>query len=644
MATESEKNISRRNFIKASAITVVSAAGTNALAVEATSKAPVIKESRAGVTSSGRVVGYCGEGDWLGAAPAIPDADIANTVNVDVLVLGGGHAGLLATLGASDNGAKVAVAEIQAKEAFNFVKDYNGRPGEDIGHVNSQWLINRGYGPYNTGEIVGEFVKRAGGRCNPDIIRLFAENSGAMFDRMVEVYEEYKDLRKTNDSKVEFKYSDGTTAIYDFFNIMGEDMVINQAQKGINKKDYPIEIGGYKTWPCNAQFMGPILHRGVQGKVSVLYWFEKYIVQKTIDQGADWYYETKAVVLTQYASGAVSGAIVQDAAGKYIKFKTRKGVILATGGFHGNPDMSWALLNENQEWAERNGSTKEKLMASVTHDGQGHKMACWAGGMIEPAPRGAIGGPGGGVVCPWGVGPMLQLNAKAKRFCNEAAVPLADQAAIRQPKGIICVVTDKKYMKSVLLAGVEHGGPNYGRPVYYEDLEEDMKKVAGTGAKGTTEVRNCTVAERQRGSTVYGADTLEELAAYLGYEGDLIKTFVESIKKYNEQCYAGVDNDFGKEARVMIPVDEPPFYGVKSQIGGKRVSASLGGMSSLAGLISDERLRVLDKEGQPIKGLFVCGNTLGGRYGLGYSTPFAGNSIGMAMTHGWLAGRFATAI
>ena len=94
----------------------------------------------------------------------------------------------------------------------------------------------------------------------------------------------------------------------------------------------------------------------------------------------------------------------------------------------------------------------------------------------------------------------------------------------------------------------------------------------------------------------------------------------------------------------MIPVDEPPFYGVKSQIGSKRVSASLGGMSSLAGLLSDEKLRVLNKEGQTIKGLFVCGNTLGGRYGLGYCTPFAGNSIGMAMTHGWLAGKFATSI
>ena len=71
---------------------------------------------------------------------------------------------------------------------------------------------------------------------------------------------------------------------------------------------------------------------------------------------------------------------------------------------------------------------------------------------------------------------------------------------------------------------------------------------------------------------------------------------------------------------------------------------ALEALATLSGLMSDDKLRVLNKEGKPIKGLFACGNTLGGRYGLGYSTPFAGNSIGMALTHGWLAGKFATSI
>jgi hypothetical protein len=682
-----QNGISRRGFLKGTA----ALAGGGPVAGSMLKAAEMPTQKTAATVTSGRVSGYCGEGDWLGTPPVIPDANITKTIDVDVLVLGGGHAGLMAAIGASDNGAKVAVVEKQAEKAFD---SYWGRVGEDIGHVNSKWLIKRGYGPYDTGEVTQEFVKRAAGRCNPDIIRLFVENSGPMFDRMVEVYEEYKELRKANDSKVEFKYSDGSrgrsgggapggasgasgtggmqsragsppanasgapdgggmpgdaggmsggasggeTKIYDFSNVMSEDMCINQTQRGVKPKDYPIVLGGFKTWPCNAQFMGPTLRNPAQPFVSVLRWFQKYHVRKTIDQGANWYYETTAVVLTQESNGNVTGAIVQDAAGKYMKFKARKGVILATGGFQNNPEMCWALLNESQELAERAGMTKGRLTAG-SFGGQGLKMACWAGGMIEPSPRGAMGGGGGGASGPWGGGPMLQLNAIAKRFCNEAAAPLVGQAAQRQPKGIICLVTDKKFMKSVEIAGLEHGGPNYGRAVYYEDTEADMKKVLGTGAQGG-QVRGCTVAERNTG-TVYSANTLEELAGYLGYTGELVKAFVESVKHYNELCKKGVDSEFGKDAKAMIPVDEPPFYGCKGQGGGGGMM-SLGGMATLSGLISDTKLRVLNKEGKPINGLFVCGNTLGGRYGLGYSTPFAGNSIGMALTHGWLAGKFAT--
>ena len=623
-----QDGISRRGFLKGTA----ALAGGGLIAGSKLNAAETQTSKTTATITSGRVAGYCGQGDWLGTPPVIPDADITKTIDVDVLVLGGGHAGLLAALGASDNGAKVAVIEKQAEKAF----DGNmGRYGEDIGHVNSKWLIKRGYGPYNTGEIVAEFVKRVAGRCNPDVIRLFVENSGAMFDRMVEVYEEYRDLRKANDSKVERKNSDGKTEIYDFSNVMSDDMVINQAQKGVKPKDYPILLGGYKTWPCNAQFMGPTLRKQVRISASVLRWFQKYHVRKTIDQGADWYYETSGVVLTQDSNGGVAGAIVQNAAGKYIRFNARKGVILATGDFIGNPDMCWALLNECQEWAERSGLTKEQFAAVGLRNGQGHKMACWAGAMIEPSPRGYMS-LGGGADGPWGMGPMLQLNGEARRFCNEAAVPLISQIVLRQPKGSIRLVTDRKYMKSVVLAGLEHGGPNYGRPVYYEDMEEDMKKVLGAGDKGL-EVRGCRVAERE-GATVYGAETLEELAGYLGYKGDLVKTFVESIKHYNELCYAGVDSEYGKDAKAMIPIDEAPFYGcVGRMIGGVRPF-----MVTVSGIMTDNKLRPLNKEGQPIKGLFVCGNTLGGRYGMGYSTPFAGNSIGMACTHGWLAGRFAT--
>jgi hypothetical protein len=134
MGNKAGKNVSRRNFIKTSAITVA-ATGTSALAGSA-SMPPVAEKAAAGASPSNRVVGYAGEGDWLGTAPVIRDEKITKTVDVDVLVLGGGHAGLMAAIGASDLGAKVAVVEKLSEKAFD---GYYGRVGEDIGHVNSKW-------------------------------------------------------------------------------------------------------------------------------------------------------------------------------------------------------------------------------------------------------------------------------------------------------------------------------------------------------------------------------------------------------------------------------------------------------------------------------------------------------------------------
>jgi hypothetical protein len=660
--------VSRRFFFKGTAALVgaglIADSKPNAAQGPPPDAAPPAPSAPSAATSAdGHLAGYCGEGNWLGAPPVIPDSQIAKTIEVDVLVLGGGHAGVLAALGASDKGAKVAVVEPQ--DEAGFATDYWHRVGEDIGHFNSQWLIKRGYGPYDTGEITMEFVKRTSGRCNPEIIRLFVENSGPMFDRMAEVYESYEAKRKADDSAVKYKYSDGVVETYDFSNIMDEKYLFNQVQKDRSGKDYPIVLGGYKTWPCTAMFQGPVLRREVSPFVSVLRWFVKYTALKTVDNGAQWYYEHKAVVLTQDASGAVTGAIVKDKSGAYINFIARKGVIVATGDFTGNREMCWDLISETAEILERNGQSRNgsrgprasaqsggsgglrpggagpgggsgprvSMGMTIQRDGAGHKMCCWAGGMIEPSPRGCMSG-GGGVSGPWGTSPMLQLNSTAERWVNEGAVPVVVAAASRQATGLGCVVTDKKYMKSILIAGLEHGGPNFGRKEWLIDMEEDMAKVLAAGAKGV-KIRGLTVAERE-GGTVYGANTLEELAGYLGYKGDLIPAFVESIKRYNSLCHKGDDTDFGKDAKAMIPIDEPPFYGCAGQLG----STPGFGLVTLAGMVADSKLRVLDKSGKPIKGLYVAGNTLGGRYGMGYTTPVAGNSIGMAMTHGWLAGKY----
>jgi hypothetical protein len=80
---------------------------------------------------------------------------------------------------------------------------------------------------------------------------------------------------------------------------------------------------------------------------------------------------------------------------------------------------------------------------------------------------------------------MCWLNAYGRRFTDEAAVTLILGTMARQPRGLMCTVTDSRYMQSICLAGVEHGGPNYGRPCYYDELEDDMSHVVEPGNTAT---------------------------------------------------------------------------------------------------------------------------------------------------------------
>ena len=567
-----------------------------------------------------RVWGYSGPGDWLGTAPEI--TDIAEEVDVDVVVVGAGHAGVQAALAAAEAGAVVAVVEKQTEDTFAWY-------GEDVGVFNSQLQIDAGFGPYDLGEVTNEFITRGGGRAFPEIVRLYVANSGETLDHMLEV------AREMGVDERCYTY-DNTP---DGYLIIQCNMDYDKIAAGNDiydciRYDYPITTGT-KTWASTAQFMGEYNDEPIDGVAanSVLPVIQQACVDKAIELGATYYYGTPAQVLVQNDDGDVIGVIAQKEDGSYIKFNTTKGVVMCGGDYAGNADMCWALLNEYMERNERSGGAKADFYSFMGgRDGDSVKMMCWAGGLVEPAPRGTMilgGGPSG----PWGTNSMLWLNSEGERFVNEGNISCVQTAVSRQPAGVIALVTDAKWMKSVCACGLEHSGPNAGRPQYYQDMLDDFENIE-SGPDGG-QVKNCTIAERGY-STVIKADTLEELAGYLGYEGDAVDTFLASIEHYNELCYAGADTDFGKDASVMIPVDEAPYYGVTSS----QSDSPTPSMVTMSGMMTDKRLNVLDKDRNPIKGLYCAGNSLGGRYGTGYSTPCAGNSIGMAVTHGRLAGQF----
>ncbi|MCH4184903.1 MAG: FAD-binding protein [Eggerthellaceae bacterium] len=620
--SESRPGISRRELFKLGGVAAAGVVGAGALSAcspkSSSTKDATTTSSSSGASSEDMDYYMC-KNDWLGSAPKTGDP--SETYDCDILVLGGGHAGIHAALAAAEGGASVMVAEMTS-EANRKVK------GEDIGHVNSQWLINQGYGPYDVGEVTREFVRRSGGRCNQEIIRKFVANSGEAVDHLFSLISWPNDRIKVNsaDANPELSPLDPSQVICQVSGATADGPV-----------SYPIICGGNGSYAAVAQFMGTIVHEPQQGVAafSRLDEVEQFAILAGQDKGAQWHYEETAIKLTQNDSGDITGAITQKADGSYVQYNTSIGVILCTGDYAANADMVWNLNTELAEMNARQGLGASDSTGFSTSNGAGQKMACWAGGVMQPAPRAcmAISGGGGG---PWGTAPYLWLNADGKRFCNEANSVGMQVATWQQPIGNITTVTDANWYETTKNAGLDHGAPNYGRPVYFEEMKQDMAAIPLDDANGGT-VRGCTIAERMA-ATVFASNTLEGALKLAGYDGASLKEAVAQIAAYNKLCAAGDDTEYGKEAIYMKPINTAPFYVCPS----KNTKTTTAGLVTLAGIMTDDDLQAVDAKGDTIKGLWAAGNCLGGRYGNAYATPFAGNSIGMAITHGRVAGKLAT--
>ena len=131
----------------------------------------------------------------------------------------------------------------------------------------------------------------------------------------------------------------------------------------------------------------------------------------------------------------------------------------------------------------------------------------------------------------------------------------------------------------------------------------------------------------------FKADTLEELADKLEIADKA--AFVASVKRYNELAAAGKDEDFGKIASRLFPVETAPFYATPCRQGDMLVC--------IGGLVSDEECHVFDEEKRVIPGFYVAGNVQGNRFAVQYPIAFKGVSHSMALYYGYVAGKNAVA-
>ena len=221
------------------------------------------------------------EGDWLGAAPQLTEADCDNVVEADVVVIGSAVAGSLAAFGALENGANVVVLE------RNKIFHYGGNPGS---FLNSSFQKEAGKPTYDPKEIVYHIVGNTSNRCDIRQWRVWADRSGELVDTLIE-----KVLAPAN---IPYNCSPAPDEPELWLNrVFDINVVLGDPTKD-NYKEFLSGMHGYLS-----------------------------------SHGADIRYNTKAEMLIQDDSGRVTGVVATGEDGGRTLFNAAKGVFVCTGSY-----------------------------------------------------------------------------------------------------------------------------------------------------------------------------------------------------------------------------------------------------------------------------------------------------------------------
>lgn len=567
-----EKELSRRNFLKGLGVVGATTAAATALSAcsPSTSKP---EEGSTDEVSQGS--------NWKN--PPAEVTDFAQEIDCDVVVCGHGFAGLTACRELAEEGKSVYLVEKQPEDTFAPV-------GNEFAALNASILKERGVPEIDPVEFFQNWMLITGNYPNQELVMKFAQNSAANTDWYL------SDLSEED-------FATMTTAFF---------------PKTEHQLD---ELSGVKFWPSVCSFYGDCNQKKIH----------EYNRAAAKANGATFMFGTEAQYVIM-SDGAVAGLVASDANGN-IKFNC-KAVVIACGGFGGNPemmtdlmpDMAGALVGE------------EALSSMSANDGRGVQMAYWAGAHLETCPIPGMNMKGlslpGKMNC---LPQAVWIDENGKRFCNEY-YPTSEQrglATVYRSRKTKFAVLDSNFPEYRQYTIPQHAGFTANEEniaSLQESLDTAYAKFQGTYVE--PEEKEGEQSQGPVTQVEYIADdTLEGLAAQLGLEGEAATNFVETINNYNAYCEAGADMEFGRDAKVLFPVKEPPFYACT-------FDPVLGEtMVTCGGIITDGEQNALDENFEPIAGLYVSGNDCGRRFGYEYITPIPGCSLGMAITLGRECGK-----
>ena len=334
---------------------------------------------------------------WEIKPDPIPESEIKETVDTEILVIGGGYAGCATAARAAELGAKVILVEKS--------DTLHGNGVGGTGAVASKALDQFGL-KLDKVDSQKRWVKTCGGRCRESLVAKFHNTSEEAMNWMIDIAE-----------------ATGATAL----------ISENHSNDEVHKEDrtYHMFVGGSVIEEYGFAVFAPHLFR---------LHAEKY--------GAQFVYNSPAEQLVQDDTGAITGAICKTDAG-YVKYNASKGVVLATGDISFNEEMM-------NYFAPIGNKVLAKLNGALGDTGDGINMAMWVGAAVQDGPWPTMMHP---QAASYWHGPFLFVTPEGKRYMNEATwvqgkcIGLVTQA--KSPYSFS--IFDSKYPEYVLQS-LPHGG------------------------------------------------------------------------------------------------------------------------------------------------------------------------------------------
>lgn len=557
--------LSRRQFVAggvvASTVAALGLAGCTSKAASDSGESAATAQSSTG-------------NSWDTAPDPIADSQISETIESDVVIVGAGWSGIMTALSATEMGLSVSIVEKR--------KTFTARGGS-IHAAYSKEMEAAGVEREDDGSTMKYDFGRYDYNINQQLWMRWWRNSEESMNWLIDIMAKHGMKPAIDACSVD--PVDGSNTMrtgshafcVDDFDLSSTDFCVYEKQYG----------------------------NGVM---------VPFLVQDIESAGGVFYYENTAQQLEKDDSGRVVTVVAQKADGSYVRYSGKKGIVLASGDFSANREMmerycDWAIpfLDANSAYA--NG----------IDDGQGHKMALWAGGTWQPGERSSAN------IVQWGFESLysgkqayrchegLMVNSLGQRFMNEDANH-SDVAAAQmyQPGYNIWPIWSDAW------ADVKIDAPHKFAPMFVEQPELDSSFDRSMWEQAVTD------------GTLIKADTIEELIDAAGLPKD---ETLKTIERYNELCHAGKDEDFFKSSIYLCPIEEGPFYTTPNPVSTPMFYTVMGGIN-----VNDHN-QVTDKDGKAIEGLYAIGIMIAGMFSGLYNWHIPGHNLGQSLTTGYLLGR-----